>query len=65
MRKYGSQSRETVHEAGYNVVYYNKADKELVLQDTDGTLELWFQNDNHAGYTIEFCGIGYEFARSL
>lgn len=65
MKIIGSQRRETIFEAGYSVAKV-KSDNELILQEKEtGKMELWAKNDHHAGYTVEFKGIGYEFIRSL
>ena len=59
----GSQNREPLSESRYSLVSLN--DGEAILCDHEfGKLEYWYENDHHAGYTIEINGIGYEFARS-
>ena len=56
--------RETVHEAGFNVVYI--LEDEIVLEDMETkNLELWAVSDNFAGYAIEFNGHEYEFIRTI
>jgi hypothetical protein len=37
----------------------------VVLRAGDGVLELWSLCDDHAGYTIEIEGKGYEFVREF
>jgi len=36
---------------------------EVILEDESGKRELWAANDDHAGYTVEIDGWGYEFVR--
>ena len=56
----GSQHRETLQEAGYNLVSRN--DECVLLENKDTKkLELWALNDDFAGYVIEVDGKGYEF----
>jgi hypothetical protein len=71
----GSQYRETLDEAGYEVVRLTKEQRqrlcvgrnEKILCDKGDRrdTELWFKNDHHSGYTIEINGVGYEFARGV
>lgn len=63
--KRGSQNREPLNESGYRFVGYLSEDKTtIVLQSTDGSqTEIWGLNDDHAGYTIEVEGKGFEFIR--
>jgi hypothetical protein len=68
----GSQFRETLEETDYKVVSHVKSNPHIsgdrdtvVLQDTDtGVQELWVANNDHAGWTVEIDGVGYEFVRS-
>lgn len=68
---FGSQYRETLSEAGYTLatrpelVDYGIEAGGLVLLDPDGIPELWVAHDDHAGYTIEVDGTGYEFCHSV
>ena len=62
MKKYGSQIRESLNDSGYSVKEF-LLDNQVVLEDSDGELEVWALNDGHAGYTIEINGQGYEFVR--
>jgi hypothetical protein len=64
MRQIGSQMRETLEESGMQVYQGPNEDGEILLIDKDGKIEVWFEHDDHAGYTIEIDRIGYEFARS-
>lgn len=67
MRTIGSQKRETVEEYGARVVStWPEVDfGYIVTEDSEGKRELWFRNNHHSGFVIEFDGIGYEFLRSL
>lgn len=56
--------RETVHEAGFNVVTFN--DNEMVLEDVEtGNLELWAKAPHCAGYAIDFLETTWEFVRTI
>jgi hypothetical protein len=62
--KHGSQSREKLEESGYGLVGY--LDQETIVLQANGDLEqveIWGLCDDHAGYTIEVDGKGYEFVR--
>lgn len=66
MRKIGSQTRETLEESGYHFVgYLGKGEDTILLQANDDSSqqEIWGMNNDHAGYTIEFNGVGFEFLR--
>ena len=65
METIGSQKRETLSESGY--VLWDKIGEEAWLVDPElsGNMELWIENDHHAGYVIEIEGIGHEFVRSV
>lgn len=63
MRTIGSQKRETLKESGYTFIS-DLGNNEVCLSDENGKLELWVANDDHAGYTIEIDGVGYEFVSS-
>jgi hypothetical protein len=63
MTMIGSQIRETLAEAG--IEYYYRSNFHTVVLLNDGKFEIWFRNNNHAGYTIEVEGVGYEFGCSL
>lgn len=59
----GSQRRETVDDAGYE--FDTRLDSEtIVLLNEDKEPEVWGLNDDHAGWTLEYDGKGYEFIRS-
>jgi hypothetical protein len=63
-RKIGSQIRETLEEAEMVFVGYLGEDKTtIVLKNDLGEQEIWGLNNDHAGYTIEVEGMGYEFIR--
>ena len=66
MRKIGSQTRETLEESGYRLL--DRWDEDTIvlqsIEDPDQQ-EVWFKHDDHAGYTIEVDGVGYEYARDL
>jgi hypothetical protein len=60
MKKYGSQTRESLRGSGYKLI--KKSGKEAILQDReDGHFELWMKNNHFAGYVIVIDGIGYEY----
>ena len=63
-KQIGSQYRETLEESGMEVYQGPNEDGEILLTDDEGNIEVWFQHDDHAGYTIEIDGMGYEFVRS-
>jgi hypothetical protein len=66
IKKIGSQSRESLEESGYKIVYFIKecGDKAVILEYIeDGIKEIWILNDQVAGYCIEINGEGYEFVR--
>ena len=64
-RQIGSQYRETLEEAGYQLISWSGVG-DAILLNPQGQRELWFHSDDHAGYVIELPnGVGYEFARSL
>ena len=56
--------RETLEEAGYTLVAHTHHN-EVILKDGDNVhLEVWQKHDDHAGYTVEINGVGYEFVRT-
>jgi len=66
MRRIGSQTRETLAESGYRLL--ERVDDETVILQAIGDpaqQEFWFKQDDHAGYTIEVDGVGYEYARDV
>lgn len=66
MKRIGSQTRETIEEAGYKFLGYLGDDKETIVLQANGDptqKEVWQLNDHHAGYTVEFEGNGFEFVR--
>lgn len=67
MKRIGSQTRETLDEAGYKFLGYLGDDKETIVIQANGNptqKEIWVMRDDHAGYTIEFEGVGFEFVRN-
>lgn len=68
-RQIGSQYRETLAEAGYTFLGWDGGEgdhkAEAILVDADGKQERWVRRDDHAGWTVEIEGIGYEFVHSL
>lgn len=52
---------ETLKDAGYTYVKYLRETKEHVLRDSDGQLELWFANKNHANYGLIYKNTHLEF----
>lgn len=66
MRKIGSQTRESLAESGYRLLE-RVDDETIILQDVEDPdkQEVWFKHDDHAGYTIEVDGVGYEYARDV
>jgi hypothetical protein len=66
MKKIGSQTRETLAESGYRLL--ERVDDETIILQSIGDpdqQEFWFKHDDHAGYTIEVDGVGYEYARDV
>ena len=66
MKKIGSQTRETLAESGYRLL--RRVDKDTIILQANGDpdqQEFWFKHDDHAGYTIEIDGVGYEYARDV
>jgi hypothetical protein len=59
----GSQIREPLVEAGYTLDKWEG--DEIVVRDESGRRELWVRNDHHAGYTLWFGGMGFEFVTGL
>jgi len=49
---------------GYQYIKY-LGDREHLLQNIDGELEVWFTNKSHAGYGLIYKNTHLEFARSL
>jgi hypothetical protein len=61
-QQFGSQYRETLAESGYELLGFEDAKATAILRDPDsGEEALWYRNDQHAGYTIEIQGVGYEY----
>jgi len=64
MKQIGSQRRETLKEAGYNLV--GRLIRMVILRPVDGGPdEIWVVNDKHAGYTVQVGRWGYEFVSSV
>lgn len=62
MQKIGSQYRETLEEAGYELLGFEDDEATAILRDPDsGEESLWYRHDCHAGYTVEIQGVGYEY----
>jgi hypothetical protein len=62
--KRGSQNREPLSESGYHLKGWITLGVAVLQANDDETQqEVWFANDDHAGYTIEIDSVGYEFAR--
>jgi oligoribonuclease NrnB/cAMP/cGMP phosphodiesterase (DHH superfamily) len=55
----GSQTRETLEEAGATV--HKRLSPTEVILEIDGNFELWSEKDDYAGYVIEVDEKGYEF----
>lgn len=60
----GSQFRETMAEANYELVARIDEDEVILKDRTLGTEELWVRHDDYAGWTLEIDGVGYEFVTS-
>ena len=56
--------RETLAEAGYTYVKYDRSQGVHVLKTTDGTMEAWFANKNHASYGLTWRNTHLEFVRT-
>jgi hypothetical protein len=58
-----SQYRETLEESGYELIGFDEGDEQTaILRDSKtGEESLWYRHDDHAGYTIEIGGLGFEF----
>ena len=64
MKIIGSQMRELLNESGM-ILHERRSPTEVILFDPIAkTLELWSMNDDHAGFTIEIDGVGYEFVKT-
>lgn len=62
-KQIGSQNRETLKEA--ETVLIRSVGNEILTLNHQGQFELWMIHDHHAGYTLEWDGVGYEFLRTL
>ena len=62
-KRCGSQYRETLKESGYKLVGRSKG--YVILEDAEGKREVWYANNQHAGYTIQVGRWGYEFGRDI
>ena len=58
-KQIGSQYRETLAESGYKLV--GRYPGAVILEDEEGKREIWYANDDHAGYTVQVGRWGYEF----
>jgi hypothetical protein len=62
VKQIDSQHRETLAESGYRLV--GRYPGAVILEDKEtGLRELWYANDDHAGYTVQVGRWGYEFGR--
>jgi len=60
----GSQVRERIEETELEVLYTER--NEAVLYNPESNkYEVWAENDDNAGYTVEINGVGYEFLYSF
>lgn len=61
MKRFGSQTRVTLKESDYELI--SRPDKGVVIlrRKSDNIAEVWYANNNHAGYTIQIGRWGYEF----
>lgn len=64
MRQIGSQTRETLEEAGLTL-HKRVNESEVILTDTSGKMELWCLRDDFAGHVVEIDGKGYEFCATV
>lgn len=63
-KQIGSQLRETLAESGYKLI--GRRPGEVLLEPPDfpaSPREVWYANNDHAGYTIQVGRWGYEFGR--
>ena len=66
MRTIGSQIRATLKEAGLILVEIDRENKTAILYDSETEKEeLWSEQDDFAGFTVEINGVGYEFVRDI
>lgn len=56
--------RQTLKQAGYSYIGFNRARKLHMLRNEDGKCELWFANKNHASYGLIWRNTHLEFASS-
>ncbi len=67
MKTFGSQNRETLQEAAFELVKLSGRNppRTGILRDkVGGGLEVWLEADDHSGYVVEIDGEGFEFVRS-
>ncbi len=62
MKLNGNQIRETLAQAGYQLVA--RRERDALLRNEVGGLELFVANDDYAGYVVEIDAIGHEFVRT-
>ncbi len=55
--------KQTLKQAGYTYVKY-LGNRQHVLKDEDGKLEIWFSNKNHASYGLKYKNTHLEFLSS-
>ena len=60
----GVKMKQTFKEAGYRYVKY-LGNREHLLLNEDGGLELFFTNKNHASWGLKFKNSHLEFARGI
>ena len=73
MRTIGSQKRETLAEAEYELIGIFNGDAGTIAvvrpihekHEKHGKTELWAKNDDFAGYVMEINGVGYAFICSI
>jgi hypothetical protein len=59
MKLLGNQIRETLAQAGYELV--GRRDDMLLLRNEAGGHEIYAENDRYPGYVVELGGLGYRF----
>ena len=55
--------KETFKKAGYTYIKY-LGDRTHLLKASDGNIEVWFTNKNHASYGLIYKNTHLEFAHS-
>jgi hypothetical protein len=57
--------REDLEHSGYEYIRHAPELGGHILRDSDGNLELWVANKNHASYAIVYKNTHLEFVRSV